>query len=74
MIVAGVGYNDRRQQHCPLKSATAHRREAVPIEDVVVIPLIWCNEVVAVNQDLQGLKLSPWDSNLWDLAYWYRQR
>jgi peptide/nickel transport system substrate-binding protein len=43
------------------------------IEDVVVIPLIWRNEVVAVNQALQGLELSTWDSNLWDLAFWYRQ-
>ena len=42
------------------------------IEDVVVIPLIWRHEVVAVSQALQGLELSTWDSNLWDLAYWYR--
>jgi peptide/nickel transport system substrate-binding protein len=43
------------------------------VEDVVVIPLIWRNEVVAVSRTLQGLELSTWDSNLWDLAYWYRQ-
>jgi peptide/nickel transport system substrate-binding protein len=43
------------------------------VEDVVVIPLIWRNEVVAVSQTLQGLELTTWDSNLWDLAYWYRQ-
>ncbi len=43
------------------------------IEDVVVIPLVWRHEVVAVGQALQGLELSTWDSNLWDLAYWYRQ-
>ena len=43
------------------------------IEDVAVIPLIWRNEVVAVSQALQGLELSTWDSNLWDLAFWYRQ-
>jgi peptide/nickel transport system substrate-binding protein len=42
------------------------------VEDVVVIPLVWRNEVVAVSQDLRGLELTPWDSNLWDLAYWYR--
>ena len=44
------------------------------VEDVVVIPLVWRNEVVAVSHALQGLELSTWDSNLWDLAYWYRQR
>jgi hypothetical protein len=28
---------------------------------------------VAVSQTLQGLELTTWDSNLWDLAYWYRR-
>ena len=40
------------------------------VEDVVVIPLVWRNEVVAVNHALQGLELTTWDSNLWDLAHW----
>jgi hypothetical protein len=43
------------------------------IEDVVVIPLAWRNEVVAVSQGLQGLGVIAWDSNLWDLVYWYRE-
>jgi peptide/nickel transport system substrate-binding protein len=43
------------------------------VEDVVVIPVVWRNEVVAVSHRLQGLELTAWDSNLWDLAYWYRQ-
>ena len=43
------------------------------VEDVVVIPLVWRKEVVATSQTLHGLELTPWDSNLWDLAYWYRQ-
>jgi peptide/nickel transport system substrate-binding protein len=43
------------------------------IKEVVVIPLVWRNEVVALSQTLGGLELTPWDSNLWDLAYWYRQ-
>ena len=38
------------------------------IEDVVVIPLIWRHQVVAVSQALQGLELSTWDSSLWDLT------
>jgi len=40
---------------------------------VAVIPLVWRNEVVAVSHTLHGMTLTPWDSNLWDLAYWYRQ-
>jgi hypothetical protein len=26
-----------------------------------------------VGQTLHGMELTTWDSNLWDLAYWYRQ-
>jgi peptide/nickel transport system substrate-binding protein len=43
------------------------------VQDVVVIPLVWRNEVVAAGHALWGLELTTWDSNLWDLAYWYRQ-
>jgi peptide/nickel transport system substrate-binding protein len=58
----------------PVKRATRFiAMNDLLIEDIVVIPLIWRNEVVAVSQALQGLELSTWDSNLWDLAYWYRQ-
>jgi hypothetical protein len=27
----------------------------------------------AVSRSLRGLALSPWDRNLADLAYWYRE-
>jgi peptide/nickel transport system substrate-binding protein len=57
----------------PVKRATLFiAMNDLLVEDVVVIPLVWRNEVVAVSQDLRGLELTPWDSNLWDLAYWYR--
>jgi peptide/nickel transport system substrate-binding protein len=58
----------------PIKRALLFiRMNDLLIEDVVVIPLVWRNEVVAVSQTLHGMALTPWDSNLWDLAYWYRQ-
>jgi peptide/nickel transport system substrate-binding protein len=58
----------------PLKRALLFiRMNDLLIEDVVVIPLVWRNEVVAVSHTLHGMALTPWDSNLWDLAYWYRQ-
>jgi peptide/nickel transport system substrate-binding protein len=58
----------------PVKRATLFiAMNDLLIEDVVVIPLIWRKEVVAVSLSLQGLELSTWDSNLWDLAYWHRQ-
>jgi peptide/nickel transport system substrate-binding protein len=43
------------------------------IEDVVVIPVVWRNRVAAVGHQLKGMELGAWDSNLCDLAYWYRQ-
>jgi hypothetical protein len=43
------------------------------IEDVVVIPVVWRQEVSAVSHTLRGLALSPWGSILDDLAYWYRE-
>jgi peptide/nickel transport system substrate-binding protein len=58
----------------PVKRAALFiRMNDLLIEEVVVIPLVWRNEVVAVSHTLQGLELTTWDSNLWDLAYWYRQ-
>jgi peptide/nickel transport system substrate-binding protein len=58
----------------PVKRATLFiAMNDLLVEDAVVIPLIWRNEVVAVSQSLQGLELTTWDSNLWDLAYWYRR-
>jgi hypothetical protein len=26
-----------------------------------------------VSHSLRGLELGPWDLNLWNLAYWYRE-
>jgi hypothetical protein len=40
---------------------------------VVVIPVVWRKTVSAVSHTLRGLALSPWDLNLADLAYWYRE-
>jgi peptide/nickel transport system substrate-binding protein len=58
----------------PVKRATLFiAMNDLLVNDVVVIPLVWRNEVVAVGQALQSLELTTWDSNLWDLAYWYRQ-
>jgi peptide/nickel transport system substrate-binding protein len=43
------------------------------IDDVVVIPIVWRNGVSAVSHKLHGMELTSWDSNLWNLAYWYRE-
>jgi peptide/nickel transport system substrate-binding protein len=58
----------------PVKRAVAIiRMNDLLIEDVVLIPVIWRNGVRAVSHKLYGMELSDWDSDFWDLAYWYRQ-
>jgi peptide/nickel transport system substrate-binding protein len=58
----------------PVKRAVLFiRMNDLLIEDVVVIPVVWRKEVSAVSHTLRGLALSPWDQNLSDLAYWYRE-
>ena len=55
------------------RAALFIRMNDLLIEDVVVIPIVWRHEVVAVSHQLQGMELTSWDSNLWDLAHWYRE-
>jgi hypothetical protein len=39
----------------------------------VRIPVLWRNAVSAVSLKLQNAETSPWDSDLWRLASWYRE-
>jgi peptide/nickel transport system substrate-binding protein len=58
----------------PVKRAALFiRMNDLLIDDVVVIPVVWRKEVSAVSHTLRGMALSPWDSILWDLAFWYRE-
>src|SRR5262249_47719066 len=58
----------------PVKRAALFiRMNDLVIEDVVVIPLGFGNEISAVSHSLRGLELGPWDWALWNLAYWYRE-
>jgi peptide/nickel transport system substrate-binding protein len=58
----------------PVKHAALFiRMNDLLIEDVAVIPVVWRQEVSAVSHTLRGMALSPWDSILWDLAFWYRE-
>jgi peptide/nickel transport system substrate-binding protein len=43
------------------------------VNDVVVVPENWRRRPAAVNAKLHGMELSGWDSDLWHLAYWYRE-
>ena len=58
----------------PVKRAALFTRmNDLLIEDGVVIPVVWRKEVSAVSHTLRGMAFSPWDSILWDLAFWYRE-
>jgi peptide/nickel transport system substrate-binding protein len=55
------------------RAALFIRMNDLLLENVVVIPVIWRNWISATNHSLRGMALGPWDSDLWNLAYWYRQ-
>lgn len=43
------------------------------VNDVVVIPLVARPQVASgKSNSLQGINLSPWDSEVWNIADWYR--
>ncbi len=41
------------------------------IEDVAMIPVVWERDVFGVNQYLEGLDPTPWDSLTWNIQDWY---
>jgi peptide/nickel transport system substrate-binding protein len=43
------------------------------IEHHVVVPVVWRNGQSVATHKLGGMQLNSWDSNLWRLAYWYKQ-
>jgi peptide/nickel transport system substrate-binding protein len=40
------------------------------IEDVALIPLVHIAFATAINADLQGLSVTPWDVEVWNIADW----
>jgi peptide/nickel transport system substrate-binding protein len=58
----------------PVKRAAQFvRMNDLLIQNVVVIPVLWRMVVSAVNNRLKGTDVSGWDSNLWNIAAWYRE-
>jgi len=58
----------------PIKRAALFiRMNDLVIQHVVCVPIIWRNLVSGVSHRLKGTDISPWDSNFWRLAYWYRE-
>jgi peptide/nickel transport system substrate-binding protein len=55
----------------PLRRAALFiRMNDLVIREGVVIPIVWRNESTAVSARLRGVEISPWESNLWNIAHW----
>jgi peptide/nickel transport system substrate-binding protein len=58
----------------PLKRAALMiRMNDLVVREGVVIPLLVRNEATAVSSKLRGVDITPWGSNLWNLASWTRE-
>ena len=58
----------------PVKRAALFiRMNDMVVREGVVIPIVWRNEATAVTHRLRGVEITPWGSNLWNLASWHRQ-
>ena len=40
------------------------------IEDVALIPLVHTAQIAAVRSDVSGAAITPWDTDLWNIADW----
>jgi len=57
----------------PVKRAAQFiRMNDMAIQNWVVIPVLWRNQVTVAGARMRGLDLSGWDSNVWRLPYWYK--
>jgi peptide/nickel transport system substrate-binding protein len=57
----------------PVKRAAMFiRMNDLVVQGGVVVPLLLRNGAPAVSNTLDGVELSTWDSNVWNLANWYR--
>ena len=43
------------------------------IQNVVVIPVLWRARVAAVSNKVRNTEQSPWESDFWNHANWYRE-
>ncbi len=43
------------------------------VEDAVIIPVVHRAEAIGVGDRLQGINLTPWDQNTWNIAEWRKE-
>jgi peptide/nickel transport system substrate-binding protein len=57
----------------PVKRAALFiRMNDLVIQNIVVIPVLWRNNVGAATTQLRGMDLSGWDSTFWRLPHWHK--
>ena len=54
------------------RAALARRMNDILVGGHTIIPLIWRAKVSARADTLLGVRMNPWDSELWNVADWHR--
>ena len=54
------------------RSRIAKRMNDIIVENQFLIPLVWRAGVSARSNSLNGVRMNPWDSELWNVADWHR--
>ena len=54
------------------RAAIAKRMNDIVVQNQYVIPLIWRAKISAHANTLKGVRMNPWDSELWNAADWHR--
>jgi peptide/nickel transport system substrate-binding protein len=59
-----------REMDAAKRAALFIKMNDLVIGNGVVIPVLWRSEATAVSARLRGIQISPWESNLWNIAQW----
>ncbi|MCE2461464.1 MAG: hypothetical protein J4F38_11885 [Pseudomonadales bacterium] len=51
---------------------TAKRMNDIVVQNHFLIPLIWRATASARSNELKGVRINPWDSELWNIEDWHR--
>ena len=54
------------------RAAIGKRMNDIIVQNQYVIPLIWRAKISAHANTLKGVRMNPWDSELWNVADWHR--
>ena len=54
------------------RAAIAKRMNDIIVQNQYLIPLIWRAKISAHANTLKGVRMNPWDSELWNAADWHR--